>query len=78
MPEQPTEHATAIFEAVPAEESETGHDEIYIIFNGKRIAKRGTPGTPQAGTWVFLEPGFHLARDGAEVIVVHDKKPPVH
>jgi hypothetical protein len=26
--------------------------------DGKVIAKRGHPGTPQAGTWISLEPGY--------------------
>ena len=34
-----------------------GHD-LFVVFDGKRIAKRGQPGTPQAGTWVSLEPGY--------------------
>jgi hypothetical protein len=34
-----------------------GHD-IFVVFDGRRVAKRGHPGTPQAGTWVSLEPGF--------------------
>jgi hypothetical protein len=34
-----------------------GHD-LFIVFDGKRIAKRGKPGTPQAGTWISLEPGY--------------------
>ena len=40
--------------SVPACESETGHDEVYVVFDGKRIAKRA--GTAYAGTWVSLEP----------------------
>src|SRR5262245_1853702 len=33
-------------------------DDIFIVVNGVRIAKRGHPGTPQAKTWVSLEPGW--------------------
>jgi hypothetical protein len=62
----------ACFEHVPASQSETGNDEIYVVFDGKRIAKRGSPGTPRAGTWVSIEPGFQVAVDGAELIVMHD------
>jgi hypothetical protein len=25
---------------------------VFVVFEGVRIAKRGEPGTPQAGTWV--------------------------
>jgi hypothetical protein len=46
-----------------------GHD-IFIIFDGVKIAKRGHPGTPQAKQWVSLEPGFtvHGGIDGPLVI----------
>jgi hypothetical protein len=36
-----------------------GHD-MFVIWNGVKIAKRGHPGTPQAGQWVALEPGFKV------------------
>jgi Tyrosinase co-factor MelC1 len=62
----------ACFEHVPASKSETGSDEIYVVFDGKRIAKQGNPGTSRAGTWVSIEPGFQVAVDGAELIVMHD------
>jgi hypothetical protein len=32
--------------------------DMFVEFDGKRIAKRGHPGTPQAKTWVSLEPGY--------------------
>jgi hypothetical protein len=32
--------------------------DIFVVFDGVRIAKRGRPGTPQARTWISLEPGF--------------------
>ncbi len=44
--------------AVSEEDSETGRDELYILFGGVRIAKRGYPDSPQARTWIPLEPGF--------------------
>jgi hypothetical protein len=31
---------------------------IYVVMGGIRIAKRGTPETPQAGQWVSIEPGW--------------------
>jgi hypothetical protein len=61
----------ACFEHVPACRSETGSAEVYVVFDGKRIAKRGNPGTPWASTWVSVEPGFQVAVDGAELIVMH-------
>lgn len=35
-------------------------DDIFIVFNGVRIAKRGHPDTAQARTWVSLEPGWRV------------------
>jgi hypothetical protein len=35
--------------------------DLFVIFDGKRIARRGYPGTPQAGQWVSLMPGFAVA-----------------
>jgi hypothetical protein len=57
----------AYFAHVPASQSETGRDEIYVVFDGKRIAQQG--GT---GAWVSIEPGFQVVVDGAELIVIHD------
>ena len=34
--------------------------DLYVLVDGKRIAKRGQPGTPQAGTWISLEPGWEV------------------
>jgi hypothetical protein len=31
---------------------------MYVELDGVRIAKRGRPGTLQAGTWISLEPGW--------------------
>jgi hypothetical protein len=38
---EPPNEVFASFETVPASESETGLDETYVVFDGKRIAKRG-------------------------------------
>jgi hypothetical protein len=59
----------AYFAHVPASKSETGRDEIYVVFDGKRIAQQSDP-----GMWVSIEPGFHVLVDGAELIVIHDTK----
>ena len=37
-------------------------EDIFIIADGMKIAKRGHPGTPQAKTWISLEPGW-IVRD---------------
>jgi hypothetical protein len=39
---------------------ENGEPVIYIELDGVRIAKRGHPDSPQARTWVSLEPGFKV------------------
>jgi hypothetical protein len=35
---------------------ENGEPAIYIEVGGHRIAKRGYPGTPQAMSWISLDP----------------------
>jgi hypothetical protein len=40
-PAEPPDNVIARFETVAASESETGLDETYVVFDGKRIAKRG-------------------------------------
>jgi hypothetical protein len=75
--EEVTEMAKQVIariETVPASESETGHDEVYIVFDGKRIAKR--TGTGYAGTWVSLEPGFEVVVNGDELMVIQNTDPP--
>jgi hypothetical protein len=41
--------------------------DIFIVVDGVRIAKRGSPGTPQAKTWVSLEPGWSVLDVGGEL-----------
>jgi hypothetical protein len=38
--------------------------DVFVVYNGVRIAKRGQPNTPQAGTWVSLEPGYRVFDKG--------------
>lgn len=40
-------------------------EELFIEYDGLRIAKRGHPGTPQARTWISLEPGFAVYDDNS-------------
>jgi len=40
-------------------------DDLFIVFAGRRIAKRGKRGSPQARTWVPLVPGVETI-GGAE------------
>ena len=38
--------------------------DMFVVVDGVRIARRGYAGTPQAGTWVSLEPGWEVVDDG--------------
>ena len=50
--------------------------DAFVVYNGVRIAKRGQPNTPEAGTWVSLEPGFRVFDKGypAELVIERDGK----
>jgi hypothetical protein len=37
-------------------------DDLFIVFDGVKIAKRGRPDTPHAKTWISLEPEY-VVRD---------------
>ena len=52
-----------VVETVPEDPScPDGATDMYLIFDGRRIAKRGKPGTLHAMTWISLEPGV-VVRD---------------
>ena len=55
--------------AAPRVRIESDGDELYFVFNGKRIAKCGHPGTPQARTWISLDPCYVVDTTGTEAIV---------
>ena len=44
----------------PSLEIQFDGTDLYVVFNGVQIARRGAKGTPQARTWVSLEPGYHV------------------
>jgi hypothetical protein len=48
--------------------------DLFICVDGVKVAKRGTPGTPHAGTWISLEPGWavHSSADHSEITVTHE------
>jgi hypothetical protein len=53
--------------------------EFFVIVDGLKIAQRGKPGTPQAKTWVSLEPDWRVwDEDGMHKIVVEHKGVRVH
>ena len=49
-------------------------ENLLVVVDGLNVAKRGLPGSPQAGTWVPLEPGWEVldSRDGKEIHVRHN------
>jgi hypothetical protein len=51
----------------------TGED-VFVMANGLRIAKRGHPDTHQAGTWISLEPGWTVvsSSDLRELMITKD------
>ncbi|MGO9399244.1 MAG: hypothetical protein ACLP19_15600 [Xanthobacteraceae bacterium] len=48
--------------------------DIFVIADGMKIAKRGYPGTPEAGTWVSLRRGWAVEDNANHSIftVMHD------
>ena len=45
--------------------------DMFIVANGNKVAQRGKPGTPQARTWVSLEPGWSVFdSDNLEMLIV--------
>jgi hypothetical protein len=47
---------------------------IFVFVDGVKVAKRGHPGTAQAGTWVSLEPGYAVFSnaDHSEITITHN------
>jgi hypothetical protein len=45
-------------------------DTLYVLVDGRRVAQRGKPNTPQAKTWVPLEPGFRVYDDAGRTGIV--------
>jgi hypothetical protein len=43
--------------ALPGQVEPAGRN-LYLLMDGRRVARRGRPGTLQARTWVSLEPGL--------------------
>jgi hypothetical protein len=46
--------------------------DLFMIFDGVEIAKRGRPGTPQARQWVSLEPGYTVHMTETEMVVEYN------
>jgi len=37
-----------------------GKNDVFLLIDGVKIAKRGLPDTPHADTWIMLEPGWFV------------------
>jgi len=48
--------------------------DIFVDYDGVRIAQRGKPGTRQAGTWISLEPGYNVydTADMSEIVIARN------
>jgi len=49
---------------------ENDGSNVFVTFNGVRIAKRGKPETPRARMWVSIEPGYTVLDGGPSKLVV--------
>ena len=52
--------------------------DIFIYAGGVLIAKRGHKGTPQARTWVSLEPGWSVLDSSDGDLIVEFKETTTH
>ncbi|MDN4982220.1 hypothetical protein QY049_03140 [Bradyrhizobium sp. WYCCWR 13022] len=58
-------------EEVSASHSETGHDELYLVMDGARVAYRGHPGTSEAGQWISLDPAIQVLNGAPEGMPIY-------
>jgi hypothetical protein len=66
-------------EHAPSAAIEGDEHGLYVAVDGVRIARRGEPGTPQAKTWVSMEPGYEVFDDlGRTSLCINYTPPTVH
>jgi hypothetical protein len=69
------EHSMTVEQGANVTMVNDGHD-IFVEVNGVKIAKRGKPGTAQAGAWISLEPGWTVSDSGMHSLeIAHDGVP---
>jgi hypothetical protein len=44
----------------------------FIMVDGLRVARRGSGGSPQAGTWVSIEPGWEVMDSDEGILIRHE------
>jgi hypothetical protein len=54
---------------------EFDNTDMFVVVNGVKIARRGGRGTPQAQTWISLEPGWRVL-DGHDATIAVEYTPP--
>jgi hypothetical protein len=60
----------------PKVEIEEDGRDMFVVVNGITIARRGDPGTPEAATWVVLEPGWTVtsSEDLSRIEIMYNGK----
>jgi hypothetical protein len=55
------------------------NNDVFLLIDGMKIAKRGLPDSPHANTWIMLEPGW-MVRDvkGGRAIEVYYERARMH
>jgi hypothetical protein len=46
--------------------------DVFVEVDGIRVARRGYPGSPEARTWVSVEPGWQVLDSDEGIIVRHN------
>jgi hypothetical protein len=46
--------------------------DVFVEVDGIRVARRGYPGSPEARTWVSVEPGWQALDSDEGIIVRHN------
>jgi hypothetical protein len=62
-------------EGEPPASIEDAGDDLFVVVNGLRIARRGRPGTKEAKTWISILPGWTVHQEGGlngDLIVTHN------
>ena len=52
--------------------------DLFVVFDGMKIARRGYPDSPQAKTWVSLEPGWAVTDTSPNEIAITFNGTAVH
>ena len=51
---------------------EKTNKDVFVVVDGVRVARRGYPGSPQARTWVSVEPGWEVLDSDEGIIIRHN------